>query len=188
MITEPLTKDNLIALIDKGLLIEVGSHSYGVPIIKKWDNLTKLKIGDYCSIADNVVIFLGGEHRMDWISTYSFTTFYEEAKEFAGFKGTKGDIIIGNDVWIGSGVTIMSGVTIGDGAVIGAKTVVAKDVKPYSIIVGNPAKEIKKRFTDEQIEKLLQIKWWDWEDSKIKQNMKYICNTNVQKLWEISKK
>ena len=89
------------------------------------------------------------------------------------------NIIIGNDVWIADNVTIMPGVTIGDGAVIATNSHVVKNVKPYSIVGRNPAKHIKYRFTKEQIEKLLEIKWWDWEDSKINQFIPLICNTNI---------
>ena len=107
---------------------------------------------------------MGGNHRVDWVTTYPFNVlpqYFSKGKDILGHPASKGDIIIGNDVWIGNGASIMSGVSIGDGAVIGARAVVAKDVKPYEIVVGNPAKPIKMRFDDDTIEKLLELKWWN---------------------------
>lgn len=139
------TKD----LLTKDTLIIIGDYTYGLPTIKKFDNNTRLSIGKFCSIADNVIIFLGGNHREDWITTYPFsgmTHIWSDATNIIGHPSTKGDVIIGNDVWIGSHVVILSGVKIGDGAVIGAYAVVTKDVEPFSIVAGNPAKFIKYRF------------------------------------------
>ena len=146
---------------------EVGRGTYGDPMIRSWKEkpAAKLKVGAYCSFAKMVQIFLGGEHNTDWISTYPFCSM-QHAKN-KDHPRTKGDVIIGNDVWIGWGATILSGVTIGDGAVIGAEAVVAKDVAPYAIVVGNPAREIRKRFCDSTIEYLLELKWWDWEEDKV---------------------
>ena len=98
-----------------------------------------------------------------------------------GHPSTKGDVIIGNDVWIGADVTIMSGVTIGDGAVIANNSHVVKDVEAYSLVGGNPARLIKRRFTQEQINKLLQIKWWYWEDDKINKFTPLLCNQDIDK-------
>lgn len=98
-----------------------------------------------------------------------------------GHPSTKGDVIVGNDVWMASGVKILSGVKIGDGAVIGANALVSKDVEPYSIVGGNPAKLIKYRFDEETISKLLKIKWWDWDDEKVKESVSLLCNDGIQK-------
>ena len=136
-------------------------------------------IGKYCSIADGVEILLGGNHRYDWITTYPFPSFnndWPEASTIEGVLTTNGDVIIGNDVWICQGAIILSGVRIGDGAIIGARAVVSKDVSSYSIVAGNPAREIKRRFNDETINKLLKIKWWDWPPEKIKKNIKMLCS------------
>ena len=132
----------------------------------------KLIIGKFCMIASDVKFIMNGaNHLTDAVSTYPFSIFgegWEHAMEGKTFPN-KGDLVIGNDVWIGYNATIMAGVTIGDGAIIATNTTVTKDVDPYSIVGGNPAKEIKKRFSDDKIEKLLKIKWWDWEIEKITQ-------------------
>jgi len=154
----------------------IGDYTYGKPRVISWEEGTTLRIGKYCSIGSNVIIFLGSEHRIDWISTYPFPVLWEEARGIPGHPSTKGDVAIGNDVWIGYGVTILSGVHIGDGAVIGAGSVVIKDVPPYAIAAGNPCTVIKYRFDKEVIEKLLKIKWWDWPDYQVRENMNSICS------------
>jgi acetyltransferase-like isoleucine patch superfamily enzyme len=157
----------------------IGDHTYGKPSVMSWNEGTSLTIGKYCSISADVTIFLGGEHRIDWVSTYPFSALWEEAKSISGHPSTKGDVIIGNDVWIGYGATLLSGVTIGDGAAIGACSVVTRDVPPYAIAAGNPAQVIRYRFDEETVQKLLQIKWWDWPDEKVKQNVHLICSDSI---------
>ena len=148
---------------------EVGRWTYGMPTVRSWGEGTNLTIGKFCAIADDVTVFLGGNHRTDWISTYPFSVLWPEvAGHIKGHPATRGDVVIGNDVWIGTGVFILSGVKIGDGAVLGAKSVVAKDVPPYAIVCGNPAKIIKYRFDKESIQKLLAIAWWNWPDEEIR--------------------
>jgi len=159
-----------------------GKYTYGTPIISWKNKNAKLVVGNFCSIARNVNVYLGGNHRTDWVTTFPFGHIHKNI--FNNFNGlghpsTKGDVIIGNDVWIGENVTIMSGVTIGDGAVIAKNSHVVKDVEPYSLIGGNPAKLIKYRFTQEQIEKLLEIKWWYWDDEKINTFTPLLCNNNI---------
>jgi acetyltransferase-like isoleucine patch superfamily enzyme len=170
------------AIYTKDLLgdrYEIGEYTYGKPNIVSWGKEATLKIGRYCSIAENVVIFLGSEHRTDWISTYPFPIFLEEGKSIKGHPSTKGDVIIGNDVWIGFNVIVISGVTIGDGAAIGAGSVVAKDVPAYAVVSGNPARVVRYRFNEEAIQKLLQIRWWDWPDEKVRENIHLICSDSV---------
>ena len=153
----------------------IGDHTYGNPRVISFRRGVSLTIGKYCSIARNVIIFLEGEHRTDWISTYPFPILWKEAEGIPGQPSTKGDVVIGNDVWIGYGVIILSGVNIGDGAVIGAGSVVTKDIPSYAIAAGNPCHVIKYRFDGEIINKLLKMKWWDWSDDKVKENIHLIC-------------
>ena len=145
----------------------VGRGTYGEPDVRHWGEPATLKVGAFCSIAVDVTIFLGGNHRVDWITTYPFPVMRESAKNIPGHPATKGDVIIGNDVWIGASATILSGVRIGNGAVIGACSVVTKDVPAYGIVAGNPAKFIRPRFNESEIATLEEIAWWNWPDSKI---------------------
>jgi len=134
----------------------------------------KLIIGKFCMIASGVTFIMNGaNHLTNAISTYPFAIFghgWENAMEGKTYPA-KGDTIIGNDVWIGHNVTIMPGIKVGDGAIIATNATVTKDVAPYAIVGGNPAAEIKKRFAEEDIEKLLAIKWWDWEIDRISRNV-----------------
>ena len=150
----------------------------------------KLKIGKFCSIAKDVKFIMnGGNHRIDTITSYPFPIFGgiwgEKLKYERLGAESKGDTIIGNDVWLGRNAVIMPGVCIGDGAVIAAEAVVVSDVPPYSIYGGNPAKLIKKRFSDDIIYTLLDIKWWDWDYEKISRNVDAIFNTDISKLKEV---
>lgn len=166
-------------------MLSYGKYSYGMPKIHKWeqkDRTTNLIIGNFCSIASDVHVYLGGNHRTDWVTTYPFGHIHNNVfNTFDGYghPASKGDVIIGNDVWIGDIVVIMSGVTIGDGAVIANNSHIVKNVEPYSIVGGNPAKIIKYRFTDEQIKNLLEIKWWFWDDDKINKFIPLMCNNNI---------
>ena len=166
-----------------------GKYTYGKPNIYYQNPQANLTIGNFCSIAANVNIYLGGNHRTDWVTTYPFGHIHQG--KFNDFNGdghpsTKGNVIIGNDVWIGSDVTIMSGVTIGDGVVIANNSHVVKNVEPYTIVGGNPAKLIKYRFTPEQISKLLEIKWWNWDDEKINKYTPLLCNNNIDEFIKFS--
>lgn len=161
-----------------------GKYTYG-KCKCLWNNKdANLVVGNFCSIASNCNVYLGGNHRTDWVTTFPFGHIHQNVfNKFggAGHPSTKGDVIIGNDVWIGADVTIMSGVTIGDGAVIANNSHVVKDVEAYSLVGGNPARLIKRRFTQEQINKLLQIKWWYWEDDKINKITPLLCNQDIEK-------
>ena len=163
----------------------VGDCSYGVPRILSFDRGTKLSIGKFCSIAEEVQILLCSDHNTSWVSTYPFGEIFGGGT--LGHPKTKGDVVIGNDVWIGRGTMILSGVTIGDGAVIGARSVVAKNVLPYSVVVGNPIKYVRSRFTDEQIIELLKIKWWDWDYEKISRFVPLLESANIDKFIEAAK-
>ena len=150
-------------------------------------NHDKLIIGKFCSIACGAkFLFTSANHTMRSAATYPFPLFFEEwnldRKNVTDSWDNKGDIIIGNDVWIGYEAVILSGVTIGDGAIIGARAVVTKDVPPYSIVGGVPAKLIRKRFSDSDISKLLEIKWWNWSKEEIAQNIEVIQTGGIDKL------
>lgn len=160
----------------------IGEYTYGHPTILHWGENVNLYIGKFCSIANDVTIFLGGEHRTDWISTYPFNIInsdFPNARNITGHPKTKGDVSIENDVWIGNGATIMSGVTIGNGAVVGTKAVVTKDVPAYAIVAGNPARIIKYRFDNDTISKLEQIQWWNWPIEKINNEVRNICDSDI---------
>ncbi|MBP9771265.1 CatB-related O-acetyltransferase, partial [Candidatus Gracilibacteria bacterium] len=142
----------------------------------------KLIIGKFCQIATGVRFLMnGGNHVMNGISTYPFKPFGGKWALKDPMKiVNKGDTIIGNDVWIGNGVTIMQGVQIGDGAIIGTNSLVTKNVSPYTVVGGNPAREIRKRFCDEDIEFLLKLKWWDWDIEKITDNIEILSTGDME--------
>jgi acetyltransferase-like isoleucine patch superfamily enzyme len=181
--SERLSALNLLSLNPELSKYEIGKFSYGdrSPVVLNFGGLNSiLKIGNFCSIATGVTIMLGGEHHAEWITTYPFNLVLENVHCQNPNPYTKGDVIIGNDVWIGRKTLILSGVTIGDGAIVGARSVVTKDVAPYSIVAGNPAKLIRKRFDEKTIEKLLEIKWWNWDLEKIKKNLPLLLSNNIE--------
>ena len=162
--------------------IKVGDFTYGVPVIKSWNDETHLTIGKFCSIAENVTFMLGGEHKTNWVTTYPFNALMPSFSHIKGHPATKGDIVVGNDVWIAQGVRIMSGVTVGDGAVIGAGAVVTKDVPPYAIVGGVPAKVIKYRFDKKKIRILLKMRWWDFDDAHLVDAIEILQSKNIDAL------
>ena len=148
----------------------------------------KLVIGKFCMIASDVKFIMnGGNHLSKAITSYPFAIFRNgwehsmDGKEYPN----KGDIIIGNDVWIGYNSTIMAGVTIGDGAIIATNSTVIKNVEPYSIVGGNPAMEIKKRFSLDIIEQLLKLQWWEWDIEKITRNIQHLSDTEIEQLEKV---
>jgi virginiamycin A acetyltransferase len=153
----------------------------------------KLVIGKFCQIAHGVrFITSSANHNMNGFSTYPFNNFtmthetsMEDIKAMFNVPGRKADTVIGHDVWIGTEAMIMPGVTIGDGAIIGARAVVAKDVEPYTIVGGNPARPIKKRFDDQTIQVLQAIQWWHWPVQKIEENIDAITSSDIEKLTQI---
>ena len=150
-------------------------------------NGDKLKVGKFCSIACGAkFLFASANHTMHSISTYPFPIFFEEwgldVANITSAWDNKGDIVIGNDVWIGYEAVVLSGVTIGDGAIIGTRAVVTKDVPPYTIVGGIPAKPIRKRFSDEVISKLLELQWWNWPENRIKENIDVIKSGRIKDL------
>lgn len=177
-------KDNLKKEIESDL-VEVGRWSYGKPNILRWDWKSKLIIGNFCSLGPDIDFYIGGNHRLDWISTSplpapQFDSVFEKAKNIKNFNKSNGDIIIGHDVWIGGRTTILSGVKIGTGAVIAAGSVVVNDVGPYSISGGNPNKEIRKRFNEDVIKKLLESEWWNLTDDDINYLSEHLLSNNFE--------
>ena len=155
-------------------------------------NRDKLIIGKFCSIACGAkFMFNSANHTLSSLSTYPFPIFFEEwgldVKEIAKAWDNKGDIVVGNDVWIGYEAVVLAGVTIGDGAVIGARSVVTKDVPPYTIVGGVPARPIRRRFSDDVISRLLELKWWDWPADKIAKCMTYIQSGDLLELEEMER-
>jgi acetyltransferase-like isoleucine patch superfamily enzyme len=159
---------------------QVGRGTYGIPRVLHYPHDAQLKIGAFGSIANGVIIFLGGNHHPEWVSTFPFGAMWRE-HDHPDQPATRGDVVIGNDVWIGHSATIMSGVTIGDGAVIGAGALVAKDVPPYMIAVGNPARNVRQRFAPEIVEKLLAIRWWDWPDKRIRRAAGMLQSPDIER-------
>ena len=169
------------------LLFEKNNVLYHYPIHRE-----KLIIGKFCSIACGTkFLFNCANHTQKSLSTYTFPLFYEEweleKSNITTAWDNKGNIVIGNDVWIGYEAVIMAGVHIGDGAIIAARAVVTKDVPPYTIVGGTPAKEIRKRFDAEVIEQLLIQKWWDWSTDKIHQCLPYIAEGKLDELLAMKK-
>ena len=170
-----------VYLADKFPGQKIGPFSYGEMIVFRYgDSDANLEIGNYCSFAADVKIFLGGEHRTDWVSTYPFNALHPEFSHIEGHPRSKGDVRIGNDVWLGRGAVVLSGVTIGDGAAVGAYSVVTKDVPDYAIVGGNPAKLLKMRFPPEVVERLRAIQWWNWSPERVKRAVPYLQNSNIE--------
>ena len=164
------------------LLFEKNNVLYHYPIHRE-----KLIIGKFCSIACGTkFLFNCANHTLKSLSTYTFPLFYEEweleKSNITTAWDNKGNIVIGNDVWIGYEAVIMAGVHIGDGAIVGTRAVVTKDVPPYTIVGGIPAKEIRKRFSPDIIEQMQTLKWWDWSVDKIREFLPYLMNGDLEKI------
>jgi virginiamycin A acetyltransferase len=146
----------------------------------------RLIIGKFCSIASDVKFIMnGGNHRTDWFTNYPFPVFGHGWETVMPEEWPhKGDTVIGNDVWVGYGATLMPGVRVGDGAIIASKAVVTKSVEPYTVVGGNPARDIRQRFDESTIQTLLELQWWHWDIEKITRNLTAICGSDLEKLRE----
>ena len=167
-----------------------GAENFEKHVTHHYDfNGDKLIIGKFCAIAKGVEFIMNGaNHRMCSVTTYPFNIFgngWEKVTPSLDELPLKGDTVVGNDVWIGQNVTVLPGVHIGDGAIIGANSVVSKDVPPYHIVGGNPAKIIRKRFDDDTIDFLLRLKWWDWSAEKIFDNLEILCRGDISEIKKI---
>ena len=158
-----------------------GRHSYGNPRIDFHEGTpNKDIVGNFCSIAGGVVVIPGGIHPVDWVSTYPFRIKWNLPGAYQdGSPTSKGDVIIGSDVWIGTEAMILSGVNIGHGAVIAARAVVTRDVPPYAIVAGVPARVVRLRFSEDIIAQLLDIAWWDWDDNRISEAVALLSSDSI---------
>lgn len=150
-------------------------------------DVDKLIIGSFCSIGSGAAFIMAGNqgHQMEWISTFPFHYMKEEPAFNDAINGYQnaGDTVIGNDVWIGAEAMILPGITIGDGAIIGTRALITKNVEPYTVVAGNPARVIRKRFSDDKIAMLLEMKWWSWPLDELKQVMKILTSGNIEALY-----
>lgn len=162
-------------------MFSLGTGTYGVPNVRHWDKKSTLKIGSYTSIAENVQIYLGGNHQMEWITTYPFPFFFPETSKIENYGIAPRNLVIGSDVWLCDDCKILSGVkTIGHGAVIAADAVITKDVEPYAVMAGNPAKIVKWRFDEPTRRVLLESAWWDWPLEEILGIADKLCSENIE--------
>jgi acetyltransferase-like isoleucine patch superfamily enzyme len=165
----------------------LGAGTYGMPTVHDYKEGSTLHIGAYCSIAGGVQIFLGGHHRIDWLSSYPFPAFMPEVGHIENFTGSRGDVVIGSDVWLCANCTILSGVTIGHGAVIANSAVISRDVEPYAVMAGNPAQRVRWRFDEPTRQALLESAWWEWPEAEVRQVAGMLCSDNVAEFMAYSR-
>lgn len=170
-----------ISLLVKRGQATVGAHTYGNPTIHTFTHDdTRLTVGSYTSIARGVTIVLGGYHPMDRVTTFPLRLRLGMADAGAdGYPWSPGDVSIGSDVWIGTNATILSGVSIGHGAVVGAGAVVNRDVAPYAVVAGNPAREVRRRLREDLIEPMLEIAWWNWPDETVRDRIQELSSADL---------
>lgn len=162
----------------------LGVGTYGMPLVHDDGEGTTLRIGAFCSISSEVQIFLGKNQRTDWVSSYPFPAFFAEASHIREFGISRSDVVIGNDVWLCANCMVLSGVTIGHGAVVGAGAVVTRNVEPYSVVAGNPAKHVRWRFDEPTRIALLKASWWEWPLAELRRIMPLLCSDQIQNLLE----
>ena len=178
---QDVSQDRVIQVT--GYPVEVGRFTYGIEhaSVLSWGDKNKISIGRFCSVSFGLKLYIGGNHRTDWLSTFPFGhifTDYINVSPVVGHPASKGEITIGNDVWIGRDVTVLSGVDIGDGAVVAANSTVVSNVLPYTIVGGNPAKLIKDRFAAETVKRLSVLKWWNYPVDVVTEIVPYLCSQN----------
>jgi acetyltransferase-like isoleucine patch superfamily enzyme len=180
---EALQRHRLGRMAYDSNLLTMGRASYGEPRISiSAGEEERVRAGSFVSIGLDVLFLDGGNHRADWVTTYPLRACLDLPGAYEdGHPRSKGDVVVGNDVWIGTGARVLSGVTIGHGAIVGGYSVVAKDVRPYAIVVGNPAREIRRRFSDQQVDALLEIAWWNWPMEQIVERVTELCDPNIDR-------
>jgi chloramphenicol O-acetyltransferase type B len=162
----------------------VGAHTYGdFTVSVGRGERARVCIGAYCSIATGARFVVGGNHRPDWISTYPFRVMWGMSGAWTdGHPRPERDIVVGNDVWIGLDALILPGARIGDGAVVGARAVVTGEVRPYAIVGGVPAREVRRRFSDEEVDALLRLRWWEWSEDRVRKHVDLLSSPRVDEL------
>lgn len=167
-------------------IADVGAHTYGGATFHVWSGpAPRVSIGAYTSIATGVHVLCGGNHHVEWVTTFPLRIVLgleDASRDNIAPKG----ITIGNDVWIASGATLLDGVTIGDGAVVAAQAVVTRDVRPYAVVAGSPAREVRRRFDDETVQRLLDVAWWNWPEERVVANVDVLCSERVDELVALS--
>lgn len=174
-----------LAKLAKAYGFSIGAYSYGRPKVRFPESGRSLTIGRYCSIADKVEILLGGDHRLDWASTYPFAALrghFPDADPPEDYHSSRGDVVIGHDVWLGSGCMILSGVTVGHGAVVAAHAIVTRDVPPYAVVAGNPARVVRTRFAPEVVEALVAEAWWDRSPAEVSDLIPLLQSDRIEDL------
>jgi hypothetical protein len=170
--------------VDAGIL-QMHPRAVGYPQIH-WrpGDTARVIVGPFAGIGEGTHFFTGSLHHTEWATAFALRARWgRPAGELDG-PFSRGDIVVGADSWIGYGALVLSGVTIGEGAVVGGGAVVAKDVRPYAVVVGNPAREVRRRFTDEQVEGLLRVRWWDWPDEMVEEHAGLVCSDRIDELIE----
>lgn len=163
--------------------ISVGEYTYGdiIPV----GTLSTLKIGKFCSIGSNVTFDLGMQHQTNFISQFPFNQFVEGCAHLMGHPAVRGPIVLENDIWIGNNVTVMGGVHIGNGCIIGMNSIISKNVPDYTVVVGAPQKELRKRYYQEIIDKLLKLAWWDKPEDEIQKIAPLLMSNKVEELLKL---
>jgi len=164
--------------------VAIGRHSYGgFSVLSGPGDTAVVRIGSFCSIGNRAAFAVGGNHRVDWVSTFPFRAAWGlDGANQDGHPRPEADTEVGHDVWIGTEALILPGITIGSGAVVAARAVVTRDVRPYAIVAGNPAREVRRRFDDETVERLLALGWWEWPDELIAERIDLLCSDDVENL------